>query len=402
VPVARVLLLLDQMPQDPASGAARTARTICEYLAESGRFEVRALATTASEKGVSLDPVDCLPALASALCAPIRAGDRPLWRFEQRGVDYCLLDSEVASNAAWEPHHGQQFDRLFDETIAEFEPQIIFTHGGHRSMVQRWRRARALGTRIVFGLWNHGYLRSRRFFNEVDAVLTPSEFLTDKYRAALGIDSTPLPTPIEPSEVVAPERDPIFLTFVNPSIQKGVMFMARFAEELARQRPDIPLLIIESRGTAGGLVAAGFKGGFDLRRHESLMVSPGTAQPHEFFAVTRVLLAPSVWEEPSGRVASESLVNGVPPIVSDRGGLPEECGGAGVVLPLPQSLTLQTREPVAAEAVLPWLEAATRFVDDQAAYAEACSRAALAGDRYLPSTLRASYTTFFETLLPVT
>ncbi len=64
---------------------------------------------------------------------------------------------------------------------------------------------------------------------------------------------------------------------------------------------------------------------------------------------------PSVWEEPAGRVAAEALANGLPPIVSDRGGLPEICGAGGFVQPLPADLTVETRTPVAIAAVEPWL-----------------------------------------------
>ena len=55
----RVLLLLSQMPQDPASGAARSMRTICEFLAAAG-MEVAALATTATEGELDAEPVEHL------------------------------------------------------------------------------------------------------------------------------------------------------------------------------------------------------------------------------------------------------------------------------------------------------------------------------------------------------
>src|SRR3984885_15932856 len=89
---------------------------------------------------------------------------------------------------------------------------------------------------------------------------------------------------------------------------------------------------------------------FDLRRHEGIMIAGAVPKPRDIFTNTRVLLVPSVWEEPSGRVVAEALVNGVPPLVSDRGGLAESCNGAGFVLPLPPELTTATRRPVAAEA----------------------------------------------------
>lgn len=391
----KVLLLLDQLPQDPASGAARTCQTMCEYLAaDPGCFAVRALATTATEKGQAVD--------ASALLAELGVRvqrrdeqDLAVLRFAQKGVAYTLLKTRVAHNAAWEGRDAPAFDRLFDQELQDHRPDVVLTYGGHRNMVRRWRRARAVGAKIVFGLWNHGYLKNRRFFDEVDAVLTPSRFLTDTYQRRLGLDSTPLPSPLDLGDVVAPDREPVFLTYVNPAIDKGVMFVARFADVLARRRPDVPLMVVESRGTAGTLVAAGLNGGFDLRAHRNIVVSPGVPRPRDFFAVTRVLLAPSVWDEPSGRVASEALVNGVPPIVSDRGGLAEECRGAGVVLPLPENLTTDTRVPVAPAAVEPWLDAALGLVDDQARYAAASQRAREVGKHYHPDALARRYIDFF-------
>ena len=83
------------------------------------------------------------------------------------------------------------------------------------------------------------------------------------------------------------------------------MFVARLAEEISLQRPDLAILFIESRGSAGRLVQAGLVGGYDLRRHQNLMMSPPLSQPKEIYAATRVLPAPSLWNEPSRRVVAE-------------------------------------------------------------------------------------------------
>jgi hypothetical protein len=60
--------------------------------------------------------------------------------------------------------------------------------------------------------------------------------------------------------VVAEDHDPILFTMINPSREKGMMVVARLAEELSVHRPDIPLLFIESRGSGVLLVAAGLGG----------------------------------------------------------------------------------------------------------------------------------------------
>ncbi len=49
----------------------------------------------------------------------------------------------------------------------------------------------------------------------------------------------------------------------------------------------------------------------------------GWAVPADFFATIHVLVAPSVWEEPLGRVVHEAFGFGVPVIASAGGGIPE-------------------------------------------------------------------------------
>jgi glycosyltransferase involved in cell wall biosynthesis len=399
----RLLLLLPQLPQDPASGAARSMRTACEMLAVA-RWEVRALATTATESGTALDAVEYLVSAGHrvAVRAPHRAiyrHDRPVLEFTSaHGVFFRLLDTTPAKMTAWQDPHGAQFNRLFQHELTNFRPDIVFAFGGHEADIERYHRARAAGSRIVFGLRNHGY-KAAHWLRSLDAVLTPSKFLSGVYKAALNLDTTALPTPIDLEDSFAPNREPIFFTAINPSVEKGAFFLARLADEFAMRRPDVPMLFIESRGSAGALVHAGLAGGFDLRRHESLMFAPAVPKPAEIFRGTRVLLAPSVWAEPFGRVVAEALLNGVPPIVSDRGGLPEAANGGGFVLPLPASLTLETHTPVAAADVAPWLEVIKRLADDQDFYARASARARSAGEFYMPASVAPRYVDFFESVL---
>ena len=49
----------------------------------------------------------------------------------------------------------------------------------------------------------------------------------------------------------------------------------------------------------------------------------GFTDPTVFFADIDVLLAPSIWHEPFGRITIEAFAHGVPVITTDRGGLPD-------------------------------------------------------------------------------
>jgi glycosyltransferase involved in cell wall biosynthesis len=398
---AKLLLVLPQLPQDPASGAARSVRTMCEMLSGAG-FEVRAVATTATERAAHTDAAAYLRELGAA--PRIEPGHtkkrvRPEIRFRLRGIEYRLLDVGRRGMHAWQQIHGAQFDLMFDDAVHGFRPDILLAYGGLPGDVKRYQRARRQGVRIVFGLRNNGYLEAREMFEGMDGILTPSRFLSDFYRTAIGIESTPLPVPIEIEDVVAADCDPIFFTMINPSPEKGLMVAARLAEELSLRRPDIPMMFIESRGSAGRLVQAGLAAGFDLRRHENLMMSPPLAQPRDIYEATRVLLAPSLWQEPAGRVAAEALLNGVPPLVSDRGGLAEVANGAGFCIPIPPEITPQQPAPVDPEVVEPWIDLMLRLADDAEFYQAESRRAREASAIYRPENLAPRYVEYFRGIL---
>src|SRR5262249_30994838 len=268
-------------------------------------------------------------------------------------------------------------------------------YGGAPDDIPRRQRARRRGGEIVFGLRNLAYLTPRGL-EGTDAILSASQFLSDRYPAGAGGESTPLPSPLDMEDVLASDHDPIFVTMINPSMEKGVMVLARIAEEVSRRSPNIAMLVIESRGTSGLLASAGLAGGFDLRRHQNILVSAAVPSPKDIYAGTRVLLAPSVGEEASGRVVAEALVNGIPPIVSDRGGLAETANGGGFVAPLPPEVTVDMRAPAEASAVEPWVELVLRLAEDQEFYRESAARAREAGRLYHRETLAPRYIAFFE------
>ena len=147
------------------------------------------------------------------------------------------------------------------------------------------------------------------------------------------------------------------------------------------------------------MVTGAAAAGIDLSRHKNLMFSPTVSRPSEFFAVARATLVPSLVSEGSGRIASESMVAGIPALVSDRGGLPAEVGQDGFVIPIPDSLLPESREIVAEAVAEPWFQLIERLADDETFYREACAGAKREGARFLPATLRPIYAELFRRIV---
>ena len=178
----------------------------------------------------------------------------------------------------------------------------------------------------------------------------------------------------------------------------------RLADMLGGRRPDIPILVVQSGRDAGLLNSVP---GIDFKRYPQIMAAPPTPQPADYLALTRVLLAPSVWAEPFGRVAAEALVNGIPPVVSDRGGLPEAvggdfaAGGAGFVRPLPECVDGQPPRLPSEEEMRPWFDTVCSLWDDTALYRLAGERGrALAAARYSEAVSRSAHLDWLQSLTP--
>ncbi|HKO50327.1 MAG TPA: glycosyltransferase family 4 protein [Polyangiaceae bacterium] len=392
----RVLILLPQLPHDPASGAARTLSTIGELLAANG-FECESIATTASGGHARMD----LARWLAGMDVPIYrepADTGGLIRFVRRGVGHTLVDTGGRTVNGWESDRGGQYDQLVDEALARQKPDLLLTYGGSQAEMARQRRARDSGARVVFALYNACY-GSRSFFEHADDVITPSEFLSQFYLRAFGLRTTPLPTPLWQEDVIAIDREPAYLTMINPEPEKGLMFFAALVELLARKQPQIPIEVFASRGGATFLVQTALIGGIDLALHSRLELRDTEVSPTSVYQRSRVVVVPSLVDDAAPRVVVEAQVNGIPVLGSDRGGIPEMCTDAGLVIPIPRAVLPGSLRSPPPEAVRPWVEAITRLFDDPAAWARASARARAAGARYLAAAVSEQYANHFRQVL---
>ncbi|TPL58951.1 glycosyltransferase [Mesorhizobium sp. B2-2-4] len=151
-----------------------------------------------------------------------------------------------------------------------------------------------------------------------------SQFTARAYKQKFGIDAAVLPPTINAALYSTPTTGQ-FVTLINPYEEKGFELAVRIAGAC----PEIPFLFVESWKLADDHRARIEQ---TIAPFSNIRLENRTGDMKTVYGRTRILLAPSKWEEAWGRVASEAHCSGIPVIGSRRGGLPEAVGPGGVVL----------------------------------------------------------------------
>jgi glycosyltransferase involved in cell wall biosynthesis len=409
----RFLLVNNHCISDPIAGVTQSLRTIMEWLTDAGHA-CHILTTARFESRVTFTIEEHLAAHGADVPRPVsigrsrrekkaRVADRPVVHYAVRGVPVTLLLTRHNDESRPDRAEAAQFLSIVERLLDDFGPDQMIAANGHPMIREAMSYARRRGLTTAFAVRGFGYY-DPDYFADVDHVFTCSGYLSGVYRDKIGLVSTPIEPPIDWSTVVAPVDSRAFVTFVNPAPHKGLFLFARLADMLGSRRPDIPLLVVQSGQSGGGLNSIP---GIDFSRYPQIMAAPPVATPAEYFALTRILLVPSVWEEPFGRVAAEAMINGIPALVGDRGALPDvvggdaDIGGGGRVLPIPQWMTPATNELPSESDVQPWYDAVCALWDDAALYDSVAARAReIANARYSEHVSRAQHVDYFTSLKP--
>lgn len=135
-----------------------------------------------------------------------------------------------------------------------------------------------------------------------------------------------------------------FITMINPIVIKG----GEIFKEIAKQMPDREFLAVTGwhhlrSGQTWNInklkdLAAGFNADLLIPEEVNLddlpnvIIHPTVGNMRLIYSQTRLLLIPSIIPEASPRVAYEAMINGIPVIGSDIGGIGEVVGLGGEIL----------------------------------------------------------------------
>jgi glycosyltransferase involved in cell wall biosynthesis len=178
-----------------------------------------------------------------------------------------------------------------------------------------------LGGRIQYPfLWKnfHDY---RRAAQNATRTIANSEFTAGKIEELFGTDSTVIYPPIKTEKYRVQYNCDGYITMVNPRAEyKG---------------PDI-FLNIANRMSDKEFLLVGPIGAPKIKRQAKRLPNvthwEWCEDMRDAYSEAKVVVVPSRWEEPFGRVPAEAMVSGIPCVVSSRGGLPEVVGNTGEIV----------------------------------------------------------------------
>jgi glycosyltransferase involved in cell wall biosynthesis len=320
---------------------------------------------------------------------PVRVHTRPL---PSRGWIKNRHRHTRRTNRAWRPHLEAFLDawpadlvlthgRLLISTVEVARERdlhvAVFIRGYHMFCPNKFLDRDALTecdrncSRCLPRRYRWRYRSMQRTLDRYEAALRQASLLVANsgyvqkvIERFLGLPSTILYPAVRPRVYEAEEADRTRVLFVKPQQVKGLpIFM-----DVAAAMPDTPFLV-------AGKTRRHLR--LKFQRLGNVETLGWVKDMREAYARTRVLLGPSIWPEPFGRVFVEAGANGIPSVASARGGIPEAIGDGGLLV----------EDIFDTES---WV-AALRRLESPDLYAELAAKARAHAERFTPEATVAQF-----------
>lgn len=338
---------------DISSGASIHCKTVLEGLVRRG-YEVWSCASFIFDVP---DGARLFTNLKEKLANP----DIKVFEMDDNGIHYVYTRSSTTYENEETLDDQELLFNVYLEVLDRFAPDFVIGFGTGMVNMNCFAEAKRRGIYTIYPVLNGNH--GNYAFPHTDLIVTDSKASERLYRKRDRIRMIPTGEIFDPDMCVATKRSPKYVTFINPSFEKGIAFFAKLALWAKKEFPEQRFLVVNSRGNfAENVQYLHTKDNpdehpFKPSDFDNVDMTPATNNIRPIYSVTKVLVAPSLWWESWGRVATEAVLNDIPVLASNSGGLPEASGGAGIHLSVPDHCANDYLSIPDEEEMKPWYDA---------------------------------------------
>lgn len=339
---------------DKSSGASVNALQMLQYLQHCG-YEIW------SCSAFCCDNPSGAQEMFSKLKIEPKNNKQPVLSLNQDGIRYIFTSCRSTQEYDMTIEECQLFFNIYLKVLDEFKPDFVIGYGLSPLPILCRFEAKLRGIAVIQLVVNG----EQKGFNFpcIDLALTESFATADYYaeKSLLNLKSTGIFCDKE--AYLAPVRRPQFVTMINPSPNKGAAILAKLMSVCETRMPEVKFLVIETRAKFSQvqelLHSKDNEHDFPLKGHHftNLQILPLQSHMQNVYAVTAVLLVPSLWFESWGRVNTEAAFNHIPVLSTTSGGIREAFGGAGISLDAPEHCQNDYLSLPTDDEIEPWIEA---------------------------------------------
>lgn len=333
---------------DDLSAAAVNSKLLLEALAQEGWSVYVCSALNAEE---------CDPQSLNTLRQKYGSYQTPAFALQHHNVNYAYIGCRTCQEDLMSLEEMQAFYELCCKIMDSMQPDVVLGFGFNPVILNCMAEAQRRGMWTAYLLLNNNY---RTFnFPHVDLILTNSQRNAQYYQQQAHVNAIPIGEFFDPELYAAKERHPRYITYINPALETGLAFFAKIALAYQHIDPEQRFLVVNRQQRFAHALAHVNTNGAKLKPQDfpNVDLTAPNAKLSKVYEQTKVLLMPSLWWESWGRPATEAVLNGIPVVASNSGGLSEATLGAGIHLDVPPDYeTSFTRLPTDQE-IQPWLEA---------------------------------------------
>lgn len=354
----KILWMSPYCLHDVSSGASVNATAMLECLVKKG-FEVWSCASFVFD-----NPAGTV--VFGDLEKKLAEDDHKTFILDDNGIHYIYTRCNNRSEMQFTLAEGQLLYDTFIEVLDEFKPDIVFGYCPGMTSLACYAEARRRGIKTVYHLvnGNHGGFS----FAHYDLILTDSQATSNLYAQRDHINVVATGAFFTPERFISPEREPKYVTYINPVGAKGLPIFAKIAKVCQTEMPDLKFLVINSRGNFAQTVTMLHEKDkpevhpFKASDFPNVDMASSQKDMRPVYKVSKALIAPSLWYESWSRVTTEAVLNRIPVLCSTSGGLAEAMAGCGEVLEAPLHCQNDFMSVPTDEEIRPWIDALKRVL----------------------------------------